>query len=100
VRLGRAGLARMNNTTIILGIVYEVISVVFIYKLWTRKRRVPVVERCLLTVALLVPFAGWFIYLFLAPSPSEHPDNLREHYDGNMGDSPPPDHSSSGDSSH
>jgi hypothetical protein len=94
----------MNRTTIILGIVYEVISVVFIYKLWTRKRRVGIVERCFLTVALLVPFAGWFIYAFLAPPmPAGHWDDLHEHYDGygdGRGDSPPSDHSSSGDSSH
>jgi hypothetical protein len=88
----------MNRTTIILGIVYEVVSVVFIYKLWTRKRRVGIVERCFLTVALLVPFAGWFIYAFLAPpAPERHSDDLPEHYGGYGGGSGD---SSSGHSPH
>jgi len=69
----------MNRTTIIFGIVYEIISAVFIYKLWARKQRPGVVERCFLTAVLLVPFAGWFIYAFLAPSPDSHSDDLPNH---------------------
>jgi hypothetical protein len=88
----------MNRTTIIFGIVYEVITAVFIYKLWTRKRRVGIVERCFLTVALLVPFAGWFIYAFLAPPlPEGHSDHLSEHsggYGGGTGGSSSSDHAS------
>jgi hypothetical protein len=67
----------MNRTLLILaGILYEIITAVFIYRLWTGKNRPGTVECCFLSVVLLVPFFGWFVYLFLKPSPSEHGENV------------------------
>ena len=90
-------ISNLHPATILFGILYEIISVVIIFGLWTRKRRVAIVERCLLSLVLLVPFFGWFIYAFLKPSPDGHPYDLHQQWDGHgdgRGDSPPSDHSS------
>jgi hypothetical protein len=75
----------MNLTFLILLIVYEVVSVVLIYRLWTGKRRPGLVERCLLSIVLLVPFAGWFLYLFLKSSPGQHGENPSDYSGGSSG---------------
>jgi hypothetical protein len=38
----------MNRKVLILVIAYEVISLVFIYRLWTRKQRPGIIERSVL----------------------------------------------------
>ena len=64
----------------VIGIcLYEGFALIYIYRLWARRRRPGLVERCLLTLALLVPFGGWLIYAFLAPPPDEHPYRLPDH---------------------
>ena len=75
----------MNGLMILFAIGYEVVAFLIIYKLWSRKRQVGIVERCLLTVILLIPFFGFLIYAFLAPPPDGHPYDLNEHYDGRLG---------------
>lgn len=65
----------MNNGILFLIILYEVITVMIIYKLWTAKPRLAILERCLLTAVLFVPFFGWIMYLFLKTSPEAHGEN-------------------------
>ena len=77
----------MNHTLLILLILYEVISVVWIYRLWTRKQRPGVIERCVLSVIVLVPFLRWIFYGFLGVSPPDsHGDDIPHRYgDGSLG---------------
>lgn len=76
----------MNHTLLIMVILYEVISVVFIYRLWVRKYRPGILERCVLSIVLLVPFLGWIFYGFLGPTPETHGEDLPEcDYDSGSG---------------
>ena len=71
----------MNRTFLIsLAVVYEIITVAFIYRLWTGKGRPGTVERCLLSMVLLVPFFGWVAYIFLKSPPSEHGEDVGNHW--------------------
>jgi hypothetical protein len=75
----------MSTTHLVLLVVYEIISLVIIFRLWTGRKRAGVFERCLLSVMLLVPGVGWFLYLFLRPSPSDHGEDVGDHW-GDGGD--------------
>ena len=75
----------MSRSLLISVILYEVIGGVFIYLLWTCKQRPGVVERCLLSLALLFPFLGLVFYGFVRTSPDDHGDVLPEHYTGDDG---------------
>lgn len=75
----------MNRTGLLLLIGYEVISLVLVYRLWTRKQRPGIVERCVLSLVLLVPVLGWIFYGFLATSPESHGENLPTRDDGGGG---------------
>ncbi len=77
----------MSRTALICLVLYEIITVAFIYRLWTRKHRVGVVERSVLTLVLLVPFLGWLAYAFLAPSPDTHSDGSQADWDNSGGSS-------------
>ena len=69
----------MNRTLLILAILYEIIAAVLIYRLWARKSRPGIVERCLLSVVLLIPFFGWLFYGFLGSSPDKHGEDVGTH---------------------
>jgi hypothetical protein len=78
----------MKNTRLILLILYEVVSVILVYRLWTRDKRLGVVERCFLSVVLLVPFFGWIFYGFLKIEPDAHGEDVGDHSTGGgVGDS-------------
>jgi hypothetical protein len=62
----------MNPIAITGLVVYELISAVFIYRLWTGKRRKGILLRCFLSLVLLVPVLGWLFYGFMVISPGEH----------------------------
>ena len=72
----------MNSMLLFLLILAEVISVMLIYRLWTRKKRPGVVERCFLSVVLLVPLFGWLLYGFLRTSPDAHGEDVGDHSSG------------------
>jgi len=64
---------------IIVGAVLELIALVVIVRLWSRRplRLVP----CLLwSVVLLVPFFGILIYVFLRETPEAHSDRVPDTY--------------------
>jgi hypothetical protein len=63
-------------------ILYEVISCVLIYRLWTRKIRPGVVERCVLSLVLLIPLFGWAFYGFLRTSPDPHGEDVGDRSSG------------------
>ena len=75
----------MNKRLLFCVILYEIVGGMFIYRLWTRKQRPGIVERCLLSIALLFPFLGLLFYGFLRTSPDTHSDELPEHYTGDDG---------------
>jgi len=72
----------MTTLRLCLLILYEVISVVIIFRLWTRKHRPGVIERCLLSLVLLVPIFGWVFYVFLKSSPDAHGEDVGDHSTG------------------
>ena len=55
---------------------------VIIFRLWTRKHQPGVVERCLLSLVLLIPIFGWVFYIFLKPSPDAHGEDVGGHSSG------------------
>jgi hypothetical protein len=67
--------AATDHSLLIFLILYEVITVVFVWRLWTRKSRPGIIELCLLSIVLFIPFCGWFLYLFLWSSPDAHGEN-------------------------
>lgn len=75
----------MNRTGLILLIACEVISLMLIYRLWTHKHRPGIIERCVLSIILLVPLLGWIFYGFVATSPESHDENLPMRDDGGGG---------------
>ncbi|HEY3857962.1 MAG TPA: hypothetical protein VGO67_26545 [Verrucomicrobiae bacterium] len=81
----------MNDSLLFFVILCEVIGGMFIYRLWTRKQRPGIVERCLLSVILLIPFFGLVFYGFVRTSPDAHSDVLNEHYTGDDGRTDPGD---------
>jgi hypothetical protein len=72
----------MTNTRLFLLILYEVISVIVICRLWTRKTRPGIVERCFLSLVLLVPIFGWGLYIFLKPPGDAHGEDVGDHSSG------------------
>ena len=63
----------VNTLAVILGSLSEVVALIFIARLWTR-RRAKFVPRLLWSVLLLVPFFGLMVFLFLHEEPEGHPD--------------------------
>jgi hypothetical protein len=63
-------------------IIYEIISLILIYRLWTARRRRKILQRCFLSVILLAPVLGWLLYGFVVISPDEHADELPERWEG------------------
>ena len=61
-------------------IIYEVVAVLFIYRrLWNSKNGIGVVERCVLSVVILIPIFGWIFYIFVRPSPDAHGEDVGDH---------------------
>ena len=77
--------AAMNNSLLIFLILYEVITIVFVWRLWRGKSRLGVIELGLLSIVLFIPFFGWFLYLFLRPSPDAHGENPPDYSSGSGG---------------
>jgi hypothetical protein len=69
----------MTTWLLILLIFYEVISAVFICRLWFRKNRIGVMEKSLLSMILILPLFGWLFYFFLKPSPTAHGEDVGTH---------------------
>ena len=67
-------------------ILYEVISFMIIYRLWIRKVRPGVIERCVLSLVLLVPLFGWAFYGFLRTTPDGHGEEPSDYWSGGGGD--------------
>ena len=72
----------MTTLRLCLLILYEVISVFIIFRLWTRKQRPRIIERCLLSLVLLIPIFGWVFYIFLKSSPDAHGEDVGDHSTG------------------
>ena len=70
----------MSKPQLIALVVLECISLVFIVRLWRRKRKMPGWQRCLWSVVLLVPLVGWVLYGFNAIGPEAHSDDLPERW--------------------
>lgn len=70
----------LNHKFLILLILYEGISAVLIYRLWTRKQRPALLERSVLTAVLLVPFLGWIFYGFLRDWPDPHGEKCPDYH--------------------
>ena len=76
----------MSKPQLIVFVVLECISLVFIVRLWRRKRKMPGWRRCLWSIVLLVPLVGWLLYGFNAIDPEAHSDDLPERWGS---DAPP-----------
>lgn len=63
-------------------IIYEIISLILIYRLWTGRKRRKILQRCFLSIILLAPVLGWLLYGFVVISPDEHADELPERWEG------------------
>ena len=59
-------------------ILYEIVALVFIHRLWCKRCKAGITERIALTVVLLIPFIGFIFYVFLKLSPEPHGDNPPE----------------------
>jgi hypothetical protein len=64
-----------NTLAIILFSLLEIVALIFVVRLWMR-RRVKFLPRLIWSVVLLVPFFGLMVYLFLHEEPERHPDTV------------------------
>jgi len=69
----------MDTFTITVGVVLEIVALVFIVRLWSR-RPVRLVPCLLWSIILLVPLFGILIYVFLRETPEAHSDRVPDTY--------------------
>jgi energy-coupling factor transporter transmembrane protein EcfT len=65
----------VNLSTVILLILFEIVALIVIVRLWMR-RRMKIIPRVLWSVVLLLPFFGLLVYVFLHEEPQGHPDRV------------------------
>jgi hypothetical protein len=75
-------LMSMTKSQVITLSALECISLALIARLWRRKHKARVWQRCLYSVILLVPILGWVFYAFIAVHPEAHSDELPERWGG------------------
>lgn len=75
----------MDTPTLIVGAILELVALVVIVRLWTR-RPLRIVSSVCWSVVLLVPFFGLVIYFFLREKPEAHGESVPESYGGGDGD--------------
>ena len=80
----------MTTKQLILGSVFEVISLIVVVRIWLKRYHKSRVARLFWSIVLLVPFFGLIAYYFLTEAPDRHPDYIGS-MDGSADDAPGPD---------
>ena len=66
----------MTTKQIILGSVFEVISLIVVVRIWLKRYHKSRAARLFWSIVLLVPIFGLIAYYFLTEAPDRHPDYM------------------------
>ena len=77
----------MTTKQLILGSVFEIISLIVVIRIWLKRYHKSRAARLFWSIVLLVPIFGLIAYYFLTEAPDRHPDYMGS-MDSRIDDSP------------